>query len=175
MCEAECKVWWNTRFADSPPVGFMLRQTYPERWLRIHSLPGSKRYAETEAEYAEMSRRHNTVAGDVLSEGASCYLIHSSWVEPGDSLTGWAFNLEGEEQALRCDVRETTWRRNYHDKLLREVADFRNANVIFASRDTERVYAPYDGGADLIFRNDQERNERKQVYEAWLSAHPDGL
>lgn len=175
MGETEYRAWWSEQFPDSPPVGFMLRQIYPERWLRIHSLPGSKRYGETEEEYAELLLRHNAVATETLTEGSACYLIQGFWVETHEEQGGWVVTLEGEEQNRRFEVTETIWKHSQHDALLREVADWKTANVVFASRESGRLYAPYDGGADLIFRNAQERDELKRVYGAWLSAHPEGL
>jgi hypothetical protein len=45
MREVTGEAWWNNHYPEAPPVGFLLRQVYSDRWLRIHSLPGSKRYA----------------------------------------------------------------------------------------------------------------------------------
>ena len=153
----------------------MLRSIYPERWLRIHSLPESKRYAESEEEWAELLLRHNIVATETLDEGSPCYLIRGLWIEPDVYRQSWVADLEGHEQSLQFNVTETVWNRSRHNVLLREVADEKVANIVFASRVTGQVYAPYDGGADLVFCNGQERNERKQLYRAWLSAHPEGL
>jgi hypothetical protein len=175
MKETECRAWWNEHYPDSPPVGFLLRQTYPERWLRIHSLPESKRYAETEAEYSELILRQNAVATETLGEGSSCYLIRGFWVESNEYQDGWIINLEGSEQPLRFEVTEIIWNRSRYDDLLRDVADDRVENVVFVSCESQEIYAPYDGGADLIFRNMQERDEKKRAYQAWLSTHPAGL
>ena len=153
----------------------MLRQIYPERWLRIHSLPESKRYDETEEEYAELFHRHNAVATQALGEGSQCYLIQGFWVEPEEGQSGWVVSLEGEELNLRFEVTEVIWSHSGHDALLREVADRKTANVVFVSYGSRRIYAPYDGGADLICRNEQERDEWKRAYSAWLSAYPEGL
>ena len=54
---------WKRRFVN-PPISHWMRDS--PGWLRIHSLPGSKRYPESDAEYAEMVRRHNAVAQAVL-------------------------------------------------------------------------------------------------------------
>ena len=43
--------YWTRTYPDCPPVGFRLRAAYQARWFRIHSLPASKRYAESEIEY----------------------------------------------------------------------------------------------------------------------------
>ena len=175
MSEIECRAWWDEHFPDSAPLGYMLRQTYPKRWLRIHSLPESKRYADTEEEYAELLRRHNKVATDILGAGSQCYLIEGFWVESGDGGDGWVMTLDGEELPLRLEVTEAIWGFGRFDALLREVADWKSANVVFASRESGGIYAPYDGGADLIYRNEQERDAFKGAYRAWLSKHPAGL
>lgn len=153
----------------------MLRQIYPERWLRIHSLPESKRYAHLEEEYVELLLRHNKVARDALGEGAQCYLIEGFWVEPEEHQSGWVVSLEGEEFNLRVEAAASIWVCGNHNALLRAVADCKTAHVLFASRESGCIYAPYDGGADLIYRNEQERNERRAAYSTWLSAHPAGL
>ena len=174
MSGIECRAWWDEHFPDSAPLGYRLRQAYPERWLRIHSLPESKRYADTEEEYAELLRRHNKVATDALGAGSRCYLIEGFCIVSGDRRDGWVLTLDGEELP-RPEATEAIWSYGRHDALLRQVADWKTANIIFASPGSGRVYAPYDGGADLIYLNEQERDERKAVYRAWLSAYPGGL
>jgi hypothetical protein len=64
--------FWRTHFGDCPPAGFLLHETFPERWMRIHSLPDSKRYADTARELTALLARHNTVATDVLGDGSRC-------------------------------------------------------------------------------------------------------
>ena len=175
MDETECRTWWEENFPLSPPVGFLLRRIYPERWLRIHSLPNSKRYPETAEEYAEIHHRHELVATATLGEAANCYLIRGSWLSDDEYQKGWIFSDEDSEQPLRFEVSETIWSYSLHRELLREIADDEAENAVFISRETKRVYAPYDGGADLVFLNQQERDEMRQTYQAWLSAHPQGL
>jgi hypothetical protein len=43
---------WRQHWPDCPPVGHKLREPYRDLWVRFHSLPESKRYAEDESEYA---------------------------------------------------------------------------------------------------------------------------
>jgi len=57
---------WKAHLGDLAPVGHLMRVALPDRWLRIHSLPDSKRYAETADEYAELLRRHNEVVSEIL-------------------------------------------------------------------------------------------------------------
>src|SRR4051812_31653062 len=52
---------WTARWPEGPPVGWLLRGAVPERWVRFHSLPGSRRYAGSVAEEDEVLRRHLVV------------------------------------------------------------------------------------------------------------------
>ena len=63
---------WKCTFDGALPAGFLLRQHFPDRWLRVHSLPEAKRYPSCAAEYEEILNRHNTVAAYVLGEGSKC-------------------------------------------------------------------------------------------------------
>lgn len=43
---------WRNAFGETAPIGYQLKDIFPERWLRVHSLPESKRYADSKEEYA---------------------------------------------------------------------------------------------------------------------------
>ncbi|MFJ9372236.1 hypothetical protein [Streptomyces sp. NPDC101455] len=51
---------WRERWLSGPPVAHTFRSTYADRWVRFHSLPGSKRYPEYEDGYAIVRHRHNS-------------------------------------------------------------------------------------------------------------------
>lgn len=66
---------WARHYSDAVPVGWCLRE-YPNiAWVRFHSLPKSKRYAETENEYATIISRGNLLADRLLGPDASCWQI----------------------------------------------------------------------------------------------------
>lgn len=52
---------WEQRWPGSWPEADKLRGLFPDRWVRFHSLPGSKRYPDTEAEYEILLDRHHGV------------------------------------------------------------------------------------------------------------------
>lgn len=43
---------WDSWLPGCEPIGHHLRRAFAERWVRFHSLPGSKRYPESDAEAA---------------------------------------------------------------------------------------------------------------------------
>ncbi|MDT0344403.1 hypothetical protein RM590_17525 [Streptomyces sp. DSM 44938] len=154
--------------------------------MRFHSLPGSKRYAGDETEYAIVLRRYNTVLHELFA-GGDVYVITTVWSpEPAvpDHRTGadhWHTVLvrDDPDPEFRAHAHFFTarlpWRYGCVDDLLREVAGDRVGNVLVADTRLERVHHPYDGGADVLLRTAEERDRLRDRFAAWLSRHPLGL
>lgn len=66
---------WERWYPHAPPVGFLLRESYGDRWLRIHTMQESKRTPSSGWDYAELVRRYNTVAEHVLGDRSPCALV----------------------------------------------------------------------------------------------------
>lgn len=184
--------WWRTRFGKTLPMGHELRRELPGRWLRIHSLPGRKRYADSEAEYQEILRRQRAVAGEVLDEDPAPFVAVPLYVE----------DLE-EAPALQSfdEFPDTTFKRCMHFREepdgripgaqfgyfvvyvgteapftapLRAIADD-ELRAVWVSTETEEIFAPYDGGVDLIVRSPARVAELRAKFSNWLSPRADGL
>ena len=194
MTEDAFLEFWRSHYGDCPPAGFLLQETYPNRWFRIHSLPESKRYADTAREMSALLARHNTVATDVLGDGSPCVVVskadynprvgraargHVQFARlqlqplvvvtannPNDSGTGWSIPLAWARM---------TWQPGALDDVLADVANALLGPFLIVSETTGRVYAPYDGGADLFLESEAERDTCRSRYQAWLSSHPSGL
>ena len=72
-------------------------------------------------------------------------------------------------------VSRIPWERGCIDTLLRAVADYATAGVLITDTDLQRIYAPYDGGADVILTTNTERDQLRSRHADWLSAHPSAL
>lgn len=68
-------LFWSTAYPKSLPVSYLIRQHYAERWFRIHSLPESKRYAETDADWQILLHRHRTILADLVSDSTDLLLL----------------------------------------------------------------------------------------------------
>lgn len=185
--------FWRSHYGDCPPVGFLLRESFPTRWFRIHSLPEAKRYAETARELVTVLTRQNTIASDLLGADSPAVLVASPshtpvLVRPArgerqfsrlpleplmiltegdvDGKTPWSIPLS----SVRIH-----WQAGALDDVLADVANDLLKPFAVVSSTTARVFAPYDGGADLILASEAERDEFRMKYEAWLSPHPSGL
>jgi hypothetical protein len=186
---------WHQWYPDAPPLGFLLRDAYPDRWLRIHSLPESKRYPTSGLEYAELLHRQNAVAEDAIGEGESCAILLAAACDGkgvasigvSEGLTQSALprlgalpvELSDEETGVFATPMciygvVVRWRQGEFNRLITEVAEDR-ARGLVVNLDTGRVYAPYDGGADLFYRSEVERDAAKHRYRDWLSSREDGL
>ncbi|WP_330468017.1 hypothetical protein [Micromonospora zamorensis] len=185
---------WKQRWPECPPFAHRLRGQHPDRWVRFHSLPESKRYPDDESEYAIVLDRHYTVLSE-LDPGAVLLVVTSEWTE-GPTLTPqiwprrseiapsawhWRTLLEHPEEEAECRIyrqlyAETIlWRPGAIDVLLRAVADDELANVILAPTDLRWLYLPYDGGADVVLPTREQRDALKAQHRDWLSQQSSGL
>ena len=182
---------WETWYPDSLPVGHLLREQHPECWLRIYSLPGGRRYPESEADWAELLRRHCGAASVVLGENAECALV-AAFV--GDRVDDRWFveqfelapltpehggfpedNAHPEEPPVDLWLGSAVWRPGAFDAAIRRRADDRGPSFLLVALATGHVYAPYDGGADLFAPDPGAHAEIRAAVRPWLSPRRDGL
>lgn len=177
---------WHSSFGDSLPAGFLCRKPLADRWLRIHSLPESKRYAETDTERSELLHRQNAVATYVLGEGARCELLITRFGEKPEWSPSEELPLNGkvpehvlsagdDGDELQFFALPTVWKSNAFNELILAVADDRTGPVLFADIQRRCIYAPYDGGADLFFPTRSDADVARAKFQGWLSTRKDGL
>src|SRR4051794_34277333 len=70
---------WHVLFPDCEPVAHLLRTAFPSRWVRFHSLPGSKRYPEDGSEYAEVLGRQNRILDGLVGPEARVILLTTEY------------------------------------------------------------------------------------------------
>lgn len=185
---------WQRRFPGCEPIGYRLRKAFPKRWVRFHSLPGSKRYAENEAETATLLERHNRVLGELARPGQEVVLLltgHSETPDPADlqsevraldpAAVPWrTFVLDDEDDFgspthWHAFASRREWRPGIFDPVVRLAADDKVANALIVAPDCRWLLHPYDGGMDVIAASTAARDRLKARYPEWLSARPDGL
>lgn len=185
---------WSSAFPNALPISHLLKHQISDKWFRIHSLPESKRYAESAEEYEVILSRQNEVATDILGENAKIYIVTGEFdwetnqahvVHYDDALKGYDFciitaidlfkfdpNEYEEGQTYTPAFAETTWARHKHDDLLLEVAKDRS-RAFFVSFEKNSIFAPYDGGADFVVKDEITREYYKNKYKAYLSDRED--
>lgn len=179
---------WSIWYPKSPPFRPSLRHHYPERWIRIHSLPNGKRFAKTDDETAELLQRHNLSGSQVLGESSNVAVVLAYGngyrgldeaesvrtlraVISDDIAETWrddplVADYLGEDIAFA--VAFTTWHSGCFDQLIRTVADGDAAPLLFFNLEQGDVYSPYDGGADLFVSRSSNRLDLQQALGKWL-------
>ena len=178
---------WACNWPDADPVGHRLRVAYADRWVRFHNLPGSKRYAESPEEHAEIIHRQRTLLTELLDGVALEHLVvlAEDW-GPQDLATGRSRRyVPGAWPWRRVDDDDPElgsaylWARTeldgpHLDALLLAIADDQ-AVAILAGPDLSWLFCPYDGGVDIILPGSEARDALRDRHTEWLSAQPSGL
>lgn len=171
---------WNNTFQRTPPLGYLLRRSFPQRWFRIHSLPGGKRYPETNKERTDLLHRNQIGAQKVFSPGDSCLVIVAMVNMEANfascpcirnfglrRIDGWAQLYKGipefeqEVENFEFYAAEKTWEISEMPEILTAVSNEKIDPILFYNQKKARVFCPYDGGADLIFECEKERDSAK--------------
>ncbi|MFD4990834.1 hypothetical protein ACFWH7_03710 [Cellulosimicrobium cellulans] len=180
---------WERRWPDVEPLGHMLRVECPDRWVRFHSLPESKRYAENATDYEEILRRHRTVLYELLGSADSralhgLYVIGVDW-DWRDLAAGWTKRHLPGAWPWRSSAPNGDDGHHYFwaasdppepeiDALLLGAADDQ-CHIVIGAHDLSWLYCPYDGGADVLLPSKAERDALKERHTDWLSSYPGGL
>lgn len=179
---------WAIHYPQTPPISHQFKRRYLDRWFRIHSLPDSRRYAETSADWQELLFRQNTLMTALFGESSLVWIVIGYYGGDDQSIFAdiakqpllgefvWIV-LDGvpdDEQVFKAAFAPMTWRTHGYDALLRAVADD-ELRVFFVSFEKSLIIAPYDGGVDIIAQDETARDHHKQTYQAWLSPRADGL
>lgn len=197
MTKEDFQNLWTLNYPDTMPISYLFKRDYSNRWFRIHSLPESKRYADNENEWEILLSRQNEIITDLFGLETPIVIVTGEYnwgdnkqiydTDEEEIFKPFSFvrldNIElskiDPEQYDELDIyrptfAQTIWKSNYHDKLLREIAND-NARAFFVSFDKNIIVAPYDGGVDFILKDNQTRDNYKEKYKQWLSEREDGL
>jgi hypothetical protein len=188
---------WNLTYPETVQISHLFKHDYAVRWLRIHSLPDSKRYAENYDEWDILLTRQNDIITDILGSDTNVLLVTGDyyWGDENDIhitaeveiFTSYSFTrlddiylhkLDAENydetDVYRPAFAETIWKYGTHDQLLRAFA-VDNARAFFVSFEKNIIIAPYDGGIDFILKDVLSKDFYKEKYSHWLSEREDGL
>ena len=197
MTKEDFQILWNLNYPETVPISHLFKNDYSERWFRIHSLPESKRYAENEEDWETLISRQNEIMTDLFGLDTPILIVTGEY-NWGDNrpihvtdeeeifkpflfvrLDNIQLNKIDAEQYDEPDIyrpafAQTIWKTNYHDKLLREIAND-NTRAFLISFDKNVIVAPYDGGVDFVLKDSSTKENYKNKYRQWLSEREDGL
>lgn len=151
-------------------------------------LPDSKRYAESESEHAEIAARQVTIARVLFEDDAPVWLVARHYLAPtsasdlakrsaeiGAPLTeACVLSIDEMDDPVAVLAVQTQWSETMWTTVLRAIADDQERAMWVHAR-TGEVFAPYDGGVDVIFSSGERRDLYRQRFASWLSSRADGL
>lgn len=183
---------WQVEWPERRPISYELRGH--DRWVRFHSLPESKRYADNESEYLELLRRHRAVLTDLATSTltSDVLVVTASWSGgptpmPRSAPLAAVFPdaVWWESHCTDDDPDFPIWAHLWLDQctlddprletLLRIVADDQTRDVLLIDPDLRWLYHPYDGGGDVHATTREQRDELKARYASWLPTNEAGL
>lgn len=191
----ELQKFWRTNFPNCPPVSYLFKSELNKLWFRIHSLPDSKRYPENVEETREILRRQNILFNDVIGENEECFIIQGifnanpleKFIDQFQTLGNLLkeelkpiprHNFEKDVEAnefFRVGIGKQKIKFNDLREVFIAVAVWNAAYFFVLNPRLKRIFAPYDGGVDIILESSAKRDELKEKYKDWLSSRSDGL
>ena len=185
--------WWQEAVGPVAPVGHVLRRFFADRWVRFHSLPDSKRYAETSEEYEELVRRHLTITNELFDPGEEIFIFCSDWRDPESGRANLQQVLEAAPSEKLVDllanpgvvspedddfhsVRASvaTWQPAFFENIVQAAADEKVWGLCFASPGSQSVYCTHDGGMD-VFASPDLCVSIAAKFSDWKSSREHGL
>ncbi|WP_018628488.1 DUF3885 domain-containing protein [Niabella aurantiaca] len=197
MTKEQFDIFWKTNYPGTIPISHCFKYDFPERWLRIHSLPESKRYPETQEEWEILLSRQNKIINDLLGYKTTILVVIGEYFfegqEPYDILES-EYSLEDcslvslnpidlhklwpdehdKGQLFIAKFCQQVWIPKRFDKLLKDIAQY-YLRAFFVSLENKYIIAPYDGGMDIILNDTKTRDHYKEKYKLWLSPRSDGF
>jgi hypothetical protein len=193
MLKTDFQSIWETNFPNCPPINHLFKHRLADRWLRIHSLPEAKRYADTPKEWAELLHRQHVVLEDFFAQNEPVFIyaitgfysneeqdLETQLQDQNDALKTFDFNpLEPIDLYIHSSdwydegviftpyYAKEKFKSNKFDAILRAIADD-EIRVFFMDTNAQFIFAPYDGGVDLIYKDVETRNFYEKKYQEWL-------
>jgi hypothetical protein len=198
MTKQQFQDFWAKNYPKTPPINHLFKHYLKDRWLRIHSLPDAKRYAETPEEWAVLLERQNTVFTDLMTDNAKICIVSGIFSIENKVFEKEVFN--GLPYSKTLDFKELDaldmfkisgdwydegvtftpcfaeekYAPNKFDTILKSIAND-EWRLFFLDTIGHTIIAPYDGGVDIIFKDERPLSIFKEKYKNWLSSREDGL
>lgn len=189
---------WDKNFEGVLPIDFQFKHSLQHRWFRIHYLPDSKRYAESDKEHKIIAERQKQVLEDILGESTEVNYLLGMFIHNKIPVKQIKNDL-GEFELFDCvDLYQNNQKVDYGpynngDKygifilsskldireLRRTLTQITNGSyphrLCIVDCNKSRIVIPYDGGMDVIMENTHQKELAKNNYVEWLSNREDGL
>jgi hypothetical protein len=174
---------WTIAFPDFEPLAHEAKLRFTDRWVRFHSLPGSKRYPENQSETAELLSRFNSILSELTAAGETVFVLTTEFGDKpivpatptGMANTRHWRTVVVEDYYWHVYLSPLVWQPHSFDKLIRAVAMDLASNVMICDPQCQWLVHRYDGGTDVVLLDGPTRDRLKSKFADRLSARADGL
>jgi len=175
---------WGKFYGEIPPLAFEMRVMSGIPWVRFHSLPNSDRYPSNRSERNEVRKRATVLGNELLGAGEECWLVQCR-IEEYEKPYWKPLKAQLAPQLRYRDTEDdfhwvastlpALWDAEEFADLLVDISEDQTGPTLWFSRNTGKVFAPYDGGFDLFPTTEAEVLDLKQRHSEWLSPELLGL
>jgi hypothetical protein len=190
MTKKEIEIYLQANYKLCPPINHLLKVFYTDRWLRIHSLPDSKRYAETDEEWETLYNTQNTILNDIFKEDEIFYLFVGIYSSSSKSIVEdpaidnehlYKYNFTAlntidlyamtkeyydEDTFYTPYYTELNYKAGQYNEILKSIAND-ELRAFFLNPVTKTIFAPYDGGIDIIYSDTAAKDKYKIKYSLY--------
>ncbi len=170
--------FWNKSYPETSPINYLFKLTLSDRWFRIHSLPESKRYANSDEDWRILLERQNTIIDDLIFQNTKIKVV-VNFIEINNPLfkkydfTNIGVLVDNKaERVYQSFLFETIWTMNSLNDMLKDIANDELRAYIIGD---DCIISPYDGGMNLYLKDSETRDFYKNKYKKWLSLREDGM
>lgn len=182
---------WKRNFPKSSPLPHLFRQDYSSDWIRIKSLPGTKRYPTNDKDIETLLERQNAVITEVLGNNTRVFGITGEYdfdrdqtlprylkTQPFQKFTFVPIHPINMYEISRSEFKqgdlyqpyltELVWTNGAFNDLLEAIA-YDEARMFFMSVERKCLVAPYDGGIDLIISDREQYLFLADKFKEWMA------
>ena len=183
-------------FGALPPTSPRIRER-SDQWVRLHSFRNLQRYPHDDADRQQLLRRHDRVIRALRSRFGGGRLVglavgiapwqgidvngqprtvhHVPDVLPGlrHMFNTFDHPYDGDGHGELYATDQLTMR-SLRRELLRETRVL-DSDIAIIDETARWVYAPYDGGADVLLADPDDRDRLRRQHTHWLSPLESGL
>lgn len=178
---------WRERWGrEAEPVGSLLRGR--PTWTRFHSLPHSKRYAESASESAEVLKRHVTLIRSLAQENFTRLVVIASESRSDSGERPWVLGVfpdavlwrkeRVDDEGLGTPPLMVSFGPNTMRGItpaLLSIANDEIESLTITDETLDWLYCPYDGGVDVFVRSSAESDRLRVAYQDWRPQNSMGL
>lgn len=191
MQAREINALWSRAFPECPPVGFLFKHVFQDRWTRFRSFPGDRKHPSSEEDLVEICRRQNALIDHVFQVDQRLILITTSYSKAESSIRDvpllapldpdhlFMQSVGVHELALEFDsptywhlfVSERDKSPGALDKLFRlsaqESLTSGVINTILLGPESKRLVYVRSGWAEVVMESQDARDELQAHFSDW--------